>query len=291
MMDSVNFIDKSKPRIKPLFAQLIKDRVVVHNKNAMVLVVGATGSGKSYGALRLAEILDPPDPVTGYEGFTIKRCVFDTEKFLELMKDGLDNNTLRKGSVIIYDEMGIGHSNRNFYDSLNKALNFVFQGFRRENLIVFMTVPKLKFVDLQLRELMHYIIVPKKIDFKRNVLWCKGYIVHQDPMNRDNTPFMIWKAKVGSLDFDGVRDLEHWGVGMPSEKLRIAYEEKKKKFMFELYDQAKALAKQIKGERIKEVGKRAGLGEFTDENMGDKEPVVNPADQGANIQSEKIVLD
>jgi len=242
--------------LKPLFAQIIKNRIVKENRNALVLVVGATGQGKSYCAARLGEILDPPDPATGYEGFNIKRVVFDTEEFLKVMKEGLDNKSLRRGSVLVYDEVGISHSNRNFQDSLNKALNFVFQGFRRENLIVFLTVPKLKFVDLQLRELMHYIIVPKKIDYAKSLLWCKGYIIRQNPMSDDNTPFYTYKAKVASASFDGVRDLEYFGLSLPSPGFVADYEEKKKSFMFELYDQAKALAGAVKREKVSSLRKQ-----------------------------------
>jgi len=213
-------------------------------------------SGKSYAAARLGELLDPPDPATGYEGFSIKRVAFDTEEFLKILKDGLDKKTLRKGSVIVYDEMGISHSNRNFQDSLNKALNFVFQGFRRENLIVFMTVPKLKFVDLQIRELMHFIIVPKKIDFAKSLVWCKGYIVRQNPMSEDSTPFYTYKAKVAGAHFDGVRDLEYFGLGLPSNDFVRDYEEKKKIFMFELYEQAKNLAHVVKRGRVSDLKRR-----------------------------------
>jgi hypothetical protein len=242
--DGENTVDTYDLTVPLLENYVLADGFIVHN------------SGKSYTSLRLAEILDPPNPETGYEGFNIKRVAFDTEEFLKILKDGLDKKTLHKGSVIVYDEVGVGHSNRNFQDSLNKALNFVFQGFRRENLIVFLTVPKLKFVDLQLRELMHYIVVPKRIDYKKSLVWSKCYVIKQNPMATNDIPFYIHKPKVSGAHFDGVRDLEYFGLSLPSNDLIRDYEEKKKSFMFELYDQAKALAGAVKREKVSSLRKQ-----------------------------------
>lgn len=220
---------------------MLGDGMIVHN------------SGKSYAALRMAEIIDP--------SFTVDRCVFDTEEFLRVLKGGLDDKTLKRGSVIIYDEMGIGHSNRNFYDALNKALNYVFQGFRRENLIVFMTVPKMKFVDVQTRELMHYIINPVSIDKANGICWSRGYIVDQNSL-LFGEPMYLNKMKVCGNPIDGdVVESQYFGLRMPSEKLRTDYEAKKKEYMHGIYDRALALAMAVKDQRIGALSRKDKDGE------------------------------
>lgn len=220
--------------LRPLIAQLMHDRVHKHNKNVLAIFVGETGSGKSYMALRLAEILDPD--------FDINRVCFDTENFLTILKNGIETGTLKKGSVVLYDEIGISHSNRNFYESVNKALNFVFQGFRRENLITFMTVPKIKFVDLQTRELMHYLITPKKIDKKLSICYGTAYVVEQNPLLFGDE-MTVRKMLIDGPDGEGIFSVTQFGLTLPSEKLRLEYEEKKKEFMWDLYNRALNLSR------------------------------------------------
>lgn len=234
--------------LRPRFCQIIKDRIFKMNKNSLIIVCGETGSGKSYAALRMAEIIDPT--------FNIDRCVFDTESFLAKMKDGLDHNTLQKGSAVVYDEMGISHSNRNFYDSINKALNFVFQGFRRENLVVFMTVPKMKFVDSQIRDLIHYVVVPKTIDDERNLVWCVPYVVKQNPLMMNKvSDFYYMKPTIAGTSIDGTQEMDRFGLGLPSVELKNAYEQKKKEFMFNLYEEARMLSAQVKRKHVSSLMK------------------------------------
>jgi len=216
--------------LKPMLCQSIKDRVTKYNKNCLIIFVGETGSGKSYAALRMAEIIDPD--------FDISRVHFDTEAFLTNVNNGRLDGTLKKGSVIIYDEIGVGHSSRNFYDSVNKALNFVFQSFRKDNFVVFMTAPKLKFIDIQVRELAHQLIVPYKLDKEYNLLWCNSYMITKNELM--GKTYLI-KPLVASDA--GITKLSRFGVGLPSEKLRMEYEHKKKIFLDCLYQEAIAKAR------------------------------------------------
>ena len=237
--------EKRGTLIKPLFCQVIKNRAIVLNRNALVLIVGEPGTGKSYAALRMAEVIDPK--------FGIDRVAFTTEEFLTILREGIDQKKFEKGSAILYDEVGISHSNRNFYDSVNKALNFVFQGFRRENLIVFMTVPKMAFVDIQVRNLMNFLIVPKKIYQKERICKCRGYVIEQNSLLFGEN-FFLKKATVASAKLDGVREMDSFGLFMPNEELRIRYEQKKKLFMNDLYDKALALAKSVNTKRLQDIG-------------------------------------
>ena len=51
-------IEGKEKKQEPIFIQYIKDRTLKKNKNFLMLFVGATGSGKSYSALRFAEMID-----------------------------------------------------------------------------------------------------------------------------------------------------------------------------------------------------------------------------------------
>ena len=59
------------------------NRINRYNKNWLCIVCGATGSGKSYTALKIAETVDP--------NFNIKKVVFTAKDFMNLI------NCLLKG--------------------------------------------------------------------------------------------------------------------------------------------------------------------------------------------------
>ena len=72
------------------------------NQSILALWVGETGSGKSLSAISTAIRIDPT--------FNVDRIVFDTKSFLHLINSGLP-----KGSVVIYDDAGIGISNKDWF--------------------------------------------------------------------------------------------------------------------------------------------------------------------------------
>jgi len=123
---------------KPILIQYINQRVMKRNKNFIMLFVGATGSGKSYSALRLAEMLDPT--------FTIDRVKFKAKDFMDCINDLVKRSEAGeeiKGRVILWDEFGVEHNAREFMTISNRVINYFFQTSRHLNLIVIMTVPLL----------------------------------------------------------------------------------------------------------------------------------------------------
>lgn len=119
----------------------IKERIL-QNRNLNAIFVGDTGSGKSYSAISLASQVDPD--------FSADRIAFTTKKFLELV-----NSDLRKGSVIIFDDAGLGIPAREWQSTSSKVFGLLFQGFRYKNLISLITVPSYQFIEKQSRMLMH----------------------------------------------------------------------------------------------------------------------------------------
>lgn len=117
-------------------------RRIKENRNANLVFVGDTGSGKSYSAISLAEKIDP--------NFTADRIVFTTLDFLKLV-----NSNLPPGSVIIFDDAGLGIPAREWQATSAKIFGKLFQGFRYKNLIAMITVPNIAFIERQSRMLMH----------------------------------------------------------------------------------------------------------------------------------------
>jgi len=100
-------------------------------------------SGKSYSAMEIALDIDPT--------FTQKRIVFTALEFMDLLM--VDKPPPR--SVIVWDEVGVELSSRTWFSAQNKMMSFVFETFRRDNLILIMTTPNVSFIDKKIRSMLH----------------------------------------------------------------------------------------------------------------------------------------
>lgn len=130
-------------------------RRIKRNKNFMGIVCGETGSGKTYGAIALALAID--------EEFDIeKQLVFTIKDFMNL----LNNKTLKRGQVIIFDEAGTNMNSRTWYDVQQRLFNYVLQTFRHMGIVVFFTTPSFDFIDSHSRKLFHAYFEPMRINYK-----------------------------------------------------------------------------------------------------------------------------
>ena len=200
----------------------IKSRVA-KNQNFVMLYVGQTGTGKSYAAMSLAEELDPE--------FDISRIVFSADEFIDVLNN---DDILTRGSVIIWDEAGVGMPAREWYSISNKVISYVVQTFRVKGYVLIMTTPSLKYIDSQIRALFHGIA--ETIDpsmYGGNFGWAKYMHLVHDPkegktmmqypviMDEHNRPMKLKgrTARHGNMLFS-----------KPSEELIGDYEVKKKEF-------------------------------------------------------------
>jgi len=197
---------------------IIGNRVFKQNKNYMCAIVGDTGGGKTYTALSIAESFD--------RDFNITRVVFTAQAFIDLVNTG----TLRRGSVVVWDEAGAGGiATRDWYKTANKMINYVLQTFRHKNLVVIFTTPSLGFIDSQARVLFHALIIPRTIDYSRQQTIVRYNVVQHNP-------------KLGKTYFKNIRTringkkavVKTMRINKPTETLIKAYEEKKTRFTAEL---------------------------------------------------------
>lgn len=186
-------------------------RRIQENRNANLMFVGDTGSGKSYAAIYLGEQVDP--------NFSVDRIVFTTKDFIHLV-----NSNLPKGSYVIYDDAGLGIPAREWQSTSSKVFGLLFQGFRYKNLISAITVPDTSFIERQSRVLMHIMF---ESTGKHGIMkpFFPFHLVRGDDMLSWKHPLIFRqgrKIKVTTQLFK-----------LASPELLKAYEEKKQAYMEE----------------------------------------------------------
>lgn len=132
-------------------ASRLRRRIVERNLNALVGIFGPTGSGKTYSAVRLAELVDP--------SFDIHRIAFDVGPFMQLV-----DSPLPRGSAIIFDDAGLGMNSRDWQTVSNKILSKVSQSFRYKHYLAIITAPDIGMIDSQVRTLFHLILQTTRKD-------------------------------------------------------------------------------------------------------------------------------
>jgi hypothetical protein len=197
----------------------IKNRIK-RNKNFLCIISGATGSGKSWTAMSIAEMLN--------DDFNADRVIFKGKDLMKQINSGDYDD--RKGVVFIWDEAGVDLSSRNWQSITNKMLNYLIQTFRHQNFILIFTSPYADFLDSSTRKLFHAEFETVSIDRKRKTVKVKPKQLQY------NAHFKKWYRKylirirrgMGSIQ------IKRWNVPRPSEELIKEYENRKKKFTAEL---------------------------------------------------------
>lgn len=228
-------VDKSiigKPSEK-YWITYIKQRIR-KNKNFLGFISGQTGSGKSYSTLRICEELDPD--------FTIGRVVFGGLELMSLINSG----ELKKGSAIAFEEVGVEMSNRSWQSVTNKMLNYLLQTFRHKNIVLIMNSPYMDFVDVSTRKLFHAEMSTQGINHKKKEVRLKPQLIQY---NSRLQKFYFKRLKV--ITPQGKMPVDVWNVGLPSEALRLAYEQKKAEYTANLNKRIQAELEQIDRKQVK----------------------------------------
>lgn len=215
---------------------------ITQNKNFIGMITGQTGSGKSYSAMAIAEMLN--------EDFNISRLVFKGKDLMRIIN--LGEHHYRKGVVIIWDEAGIDLSNRNWYSITNKVLSFLVQTFRHKNFILFFTVPYADFVDSATKKLFHSEFETCGIDTGKQTVALKPKFLQYNS-ERKKWYRKYLKVKVKS---SGKRvKIRRWNVPKPSQALIDEYEKKKNSFTGTLNKEIEIALNQLEGSSSGKISK------------------------------------
>jgi ABC-type dipeptide/oligopeptide/nickel transport system ATPase component len=200
-------------------------------KNCLILIVGETGSGKSYAGLRLCESFDP--------NFSNDKVTFKSREFIDI----IDNKELSyPNAAILFEELSVAMSARRWQDTTHQMVNSLLDTFRYKRLLVVFTVPDISYVDAQTRKKFHFKFEMKGIDYKRKISKVKPLYIQVNTSTGKS-----YHKYLKMITEDGTRQkLKTITFGLPSKKLRNVYEKKKDKFNKELIKNIKQAMDNVK---------------------------------------------
>jgi len=197
---------------------------IKQNKNNLVAIVGSTGSGKTWSAISICEMMSKENGVY----FGVENIVFTLKKLMEL----INSKNLKKGSCIIFDEPQISISSREFQSEANKIFNYLITTFRHRNLTLFFCTPYEDLLDLSTRKLFHAKFLTLSIDTNKGKVILKPMTIEYNSHNRkfyEKFLRVVYKEDEDKDEYSK-RILKSWGVPKPSKELIKVYEEKKLEF-------------------------------------------------------------
>ncbi|MDD4110184.1 MAG: hypothetical protein PHS54_01370 [Clostridia bacterium] len=251
-------------------------RTMRKNQNNLIMIKGKTGTGKTFTALSICEIMNKIDGVE----FNIDHVVFGLKELLELVNSG----KLKRGSKIIFDEPQISISARDFQSKANKIFNSLVSTFRHKNFSLFFCAPFEGLLDKNTRKLFHAIfetrslnlenntcrVIPRSIEYseyKENKVYRKRLIIELRKKNGDT-----------ETDF-----LDYWDVPKPSQELIDLYEKKKTDFTTKLNKKLYDDLLNFEKDPIRLTNSQKRTIDLMIKHSGDKEKVAE--EEGVNVTS------
>jgi len=137
------------------------------NENVIGVMIGGTGSGKSYSCIRLAT-----DWVLKNKKKSRIWIIFTHNELLKLLLQE-EAPDVKKGDVIIYEEMEISADNRKYWSLMNETIRYVSNICRNRNFIFLMNLPVLAHVDKEVRSLIHMSLETVTKHMEERVCECK----------------------------------------------------------------------------------------------------------------------
>jgi hypothetical protein len=135
-----------------------------HHKNALEIVTGEPGSGKSFTGLSQCEDLNPD--------FSIDNCAFGIKEFISLL-----GRTRPTRDIILFEEAGVEFAARKAMSKTNIDISSVLNVFRFRQTPTIFTVPDLRMIDLNARRLMNFYVNTLRVDDREECVIATFYVV------------------------------------------------------------------------------------------------------------------
>lgn len=199
---------------------------IKRQKNAIIAIVGPTGSSKSYDAITLAYSVA--------KRFDTHFTIADNLdfKFEGLIKKTMLPENSKPGTPFIFEEVGSivsGASSREWQSKLNKFFFSFMQTTRHRQQILIFTTPHFAFLDKGVRNLCHLLIETQKIDFSKRLAYVKVYTL-QTNMKSGKTYYKFLRF----INHGEKGKLKYLAIAYPPDDLVKDYEKVKTEYTTEL---------------------------------------------------------
>jgi len=227
---------KHFPFATQIFIRKIYNRIE-KGKNCLIVVVGATGSGKSWATINLMLGLElyRYGKLKDWK-YYLDHCVFKAKDLME----GLNDPKLKKKTVWVWDEAGIDAGSQEHATVKNKVIGWLTQTFRNLQQVVFFTLPSQSMLTYQVRKLLHYYLEAEQINAKKKYCVVKPLeIQYNTRMDKIYYHNVIYTTNRGMLEIDRM------AVPLAPKSMLDIYEEKKSQFTQDLNQQIQAMLEKV----------------------------------------------
>lgn len=162
---------------KNVLVRFMYNKTIKRNENFISVMIGKTGSGKSYSLISLSQ---------KYQKYCLEKgrkkpiriwLVFRYQQLLKLLipkkEDPRKKHTIKRGDVVIYEEMGISADHRSFWSLTNKTIRYISQIARNRNFSFLMNLPVLNQLDKDVLPLVHIILETQTKIMDDRIVKCK----------------------------------------------------------------------------------------------------------------------
>jgi hypothetical protein len=213
-------------------------RIFVKNKNALIVIVGQTGSAKSYSGLGFLVpwylyIYGIPKP----DEEIIKHVKFRAVDFMKEM----EQKDLPIGDGWMWDEAGVDAGNQDYQSLKNKVISWYAQTCRSQRQLVIFTLPAMSMLTSQVRKLLHFYFETNGIDYKNEISFIKPF---QMQYNTRMDKIYYHKFSYTTKE-EFIEVIDEIGIPLIHESLKKLYEDKKEEFRVDLNKEIYTILKVI----------------------------------------------
>jgi hypothetical protein len=260
----VIYRDEDTPRQNSIL-RYIGNRVLNNNRNFLCAVIGATGAGKSYACLKMAEEYAN---MFGIKFNPEYHVISSLKELLLLITEPEETRKIGFGSVIVFDEPQVENNSRNWQSDINQAFSQLVSTFRNQRLVVFFATPFLEMIDKQSRQLFHGEFKVEGFDKNTKIATIKPRFLEWNKKKNDfYRKRLVIYHKVKDKSVMNVVKLGKWHIGIASDETIRLYESKKKRFTDDLN---KKLLKNLEMQERKQEGTDKSAELFRVEELYDK---------------------
>lgn len=216
-------IDSTQKQEGEVILKYMKN-LIDSNRTFLCSVVAPVGKGKSWSCLRWGELW-----YSYYHGskFPRENICFGAEQLLKRLNDESENK-LKKGDLLILEEGGVNIGNKKFMSKINLAVNYVVQSFRSLNIILFINVPFVNFLDKSVRMLQTAIFEIEHVDKSKGQTYIKPYFIQVNQWS--GKVYKKWLRLVDTRTHRKIK-IKRVCISKPSLEIVNLYEPLKKIFV------------------------------------------------------------